>query len=87
MPILDILVTHDVGLHARPAAQLVQTAQRYDAEIELAYAGRQANAKSLISVMALGANQGAQISIDAQGDDADQALQALKTLIEHDFET
>ena len=86
MPILKILINNDVGLHARPAALFVKTAQQYEAEINLEHAGRTANGKSLLNILTLGVNQGSRITIDAQGEDAENALQALQQLVEDDFE-
>jgi phosphotransferase system HPr (HPr) family protein len=80
-----VTIIHEVGLHARPAALLVKTADQYEATITLKYAGRVANAKSLLGVLGLGANQGAEIIMEADGEDAEKALAAIQTLIENNF--
>jgi phosphocarrier protein HPr len=85
MPETRLTVHHEVGLHARPAALFVQTAKRFKCDIQVIHGEREANAKSILHVLTLGANQGAVISIRAEGDDADQALAALTALIENNF--
>jgi len=74
-----------VGLHARPAALFVQTAKRFNCDIRVTHGEREANAKSILGVLTLGANQGAVITIRAEGEDADQALAALEALVESNF--
>jgi phosphocarrier protein len=82
---VTLIVRNEVGLHARPAALFVQTAQRFQADITLSHDGREGNAKSLLAVLALGVTRGAEITIEAHGDDACQALAALEELVESDF--
>ena len=82
MPAITLTVEDEVGLHARPAAVLVQTAQRYRSDIKVRYETREANAKSVLSMLALGVARGAHITIEAHGEDADQALVALRDLFE-----
>jgi len=82
---ITLTVHHQVGLHARPAALFVQTAKQFHCEIKVTHGEKEANAKSILSVLALGAEQGAVITIRAEGEDADQALAALKALVESDF--
>jgi phosphotransferase system HPr (HPr) family protein len=67
-----------VDLHARPAADFVRTAMGFSAAIQLAANGREANAKSLLTVLALGAKGGTELHLTAQGDDAGAALEALR---------
>ena len=85
MPEITLTVRHEVGLHARPAALFVQTASRFKSEITVIHGEREANAKSILSVLTLGANQGAVITIRAKGEDADEALAALESLVESNF--
>ena len=80
-----LILTHPMGLHARPAALFVQTAQRFRSEISVRHGQRQANAKSITSILTLGANQGAEIELTAEGIDAQQALAALTSLVQSDF--
>lgn len=67
----------EVDLHARPAADFVRTAMRFGSEISVASNGREANAKSLLAVLALGAKRGTTLTLSAVGDDAGAALDAL----------
>ena len=86
MPEITLTVHHEEGLHARPAALFVQTATQFDSAIKVSYDGREINAKSILSVLTLGANQGAVVTIHAEGGDADAALDALQALVASDFE-
>src|SRR5512136_1334981 len=86
----DIVVTIEnrLGLHARPAAQFVQTAARFQSDIFMVRVGneaRRANAKSINAVASFGARQGEMIRITAVGPDASEALQALQELIASKF--
>ena len=74
-----------MGLHARPAALFVQTAKRFNCDVKVTHGEREANAKSILGVLTLGANQGAVITIRAEGDDAEQSLAALEALVESNF--
>ena len=67
----------DVDLHARPAAQFVRTALGFRASIEVVAGEREANAKSLLSVLALGAKAGTTLRLRADGDDGPVALETL----------
>ena len=67
----------EVDLHARPAADFVRTAMRFGAEVQVSTGEREANAKSLLSVLALGAKGGTQLRLSATGDDAAAAIDAL----------
>jgi len=71
-------VTADSGIHARPATVLVQTASKYDADINLEYIGKTVNLKSIMGVMSLGIAKGAEITISASGADENDALSALE---------
>lgn len=85
MPEITLTVRHEVGLHARPAALFVKTAKQFNCDIKVTHGGREANAKSILGVLTLGANQGAVITIRAEGEDANQALAALEALVEDNF--
>lgn len=74
-------VTADTGIHARPATLLVQTASRFDSEVNLEYKGKKVNLKSIMGVMSLGIGQGADISISAEGSDSEEALRSLEELL------
>jgi phosphocarrier protein HPr len=71
-------VTSDSGIHARPATTLVQTASKFDADINLEYNGKTVNLKSIMGVMSLGIPKGAQIKITANGADENDAIAAIE---------
>jgi phosphocarrier protein FPr len=83
-----LTVNHSVGLHARPAAQFVQTASKFESEITVANKTKESdpvNAKSILSVLTLGVHQGFEIEITADGTDAGDALKALEQLVADNF--
>lgn len=86
MPEVTLTIRNQVGLHARPAAQFVQTAQQFPCDIRVRHGSREANAKSILSVLTLGAGQGAVITIHTEGERAEEALAALQALIAADFQ-
>ncbi len=85
MPKIMLTIHHKVGLHARLAASFVQAARQFESDIKVANGEREANGKSILSLLTLGANQGAVITIRAEGDDAGKALAALGALVEENF--
>ena len=85
MPQITIQVLNKVGLHARPAALFVQEANKYQCDIRVRKDGTEANAKSILSVLTLGAEQGCSIAVVAEGEDADAALAALQALANANF--
>jgi phosphotransferase system HPr (HPr) family protein len=72
-----VVLPDGVDLHARPAADFVRTAMRFSARIDVGAGEREADAKSLLSVLALGARGGTPLRLRADGDDAAAALQTL----------
>jgi phosphocarrier protein HPr len=81
----EIIVHHSVGLHARPAAVFVRLASSFPAKINVSKEGRSANAKSILAILSLGVNQGDKIAIEADGERAEEAMQALIDLIQNNF--
>lgn len=81
-----VLINNKLGLHARAAAKLVETAKRYSCEITLRKDQCQVDAKSIISVLMLAAKQGTQVNLCADGQDEKEALSALVNLIENRFD-
>ena len=81
----DVEIINPLGLHARPAAQLVKLASQYQSEITVARDGMPINAKSIMGVMMLAAEQGATINISAAGPDAEAAVDALAGLVARGF--
>jgi len=74
-------ITDETGLHARPATVLVNTASKYVSDISLIHGDKKVNLKSIMGVMSLGVQQGAEITISAEGDDAEAAIAALAETI------
>lgn len=79
------ILLNKVGLHARPASKFVQTAARFSSTITVICGSRKANAKSILQVLSLGAGGGAEITLHAEGADAEAALAELKQLIADKF--
>ncbi|MCP4582678.1 MAG: HPr family phosphocarrier protein [candidate division Zixibacteria bacterium] len=73
----EVTIVNKLGLHARPAAQLVKTAGGFSSEIYFKKGNLEVNGKSIMGVMMLAAEMGAQITITADGDDEQEALEAL----------
>ena len=77
-----VIVQNKTGLHARPAALFVQKASQFSSDINLVKGEKEISAKSIMGVMSLAVGQGTEIIIKAEGDDAQQAIDALVELIE-----
>ncbi len=82
---LELTIRNKVGLHARPASLFVKTAKTYRSKISVRNGSRSADAKSILSVLTLGAGQDARVTILADGEDEAQALEALKALVDANF--
>jgi phosphocarrier protein HPr len=78
---VTVSLPEDVDLHARPAADFVRAAMGFAASVHVAAGEREVDAKSLLSVLALGAKGGTELRLTASGDDAAAALDALSTRI------
>ncbi len=63
----QLVIKNKVGLHARPAALFVQTANKFKCTVKLTLAGNEINAKSILKVLTLGANQGTVVTLRAEG--------------------
>lgn len=81
----DFTIRNPLGLHARPSAQLTQIAGRYESEVFIAKKGRRVNAKSIMGVMMLAAGPGSIVTVDTEGVDEQQAMDAIGNLIESGF--
>lgn len=80
-----VILNNEDGLHARAAALFVRTANRYKSEITLSAHGEAVNAKSIIGIMSLGAFSGEEITITCDGEDENQAVDNLVSLVENKF--
>lgn len=78
-------IKNELGLHARAAAQFVQTANKFHADVTVIKDGEEVNGKSILSLMMLAAPIGSEITIKTVGNDAAELLQALLTLIDLKF--
>jgi phosphocarrier protein HPr len=80
-----IEIKNKLGLHARAAALLVQTANRFSAQINLSKDGQTADGRSIMGVLTLAATQGSKIQVEAVGEDAEQAVRAIEKLVDKRF--
>jgi phosphotransferase system HPr (HPr) family protein len=76
-----VVLPDDVPLHARPAGTFVRVAAQFGANVAVAANGKRANAKSILEVLALGAEGGTELMLSASGDDAADAVDQLATLV------
>jgi len=81
----DFEIQNELGLHARPAALFVKTANGFKADIIVEKEGKKVNGKSIMGIMMLAAAKGSAIKIKARGKDADEAMGALQQLILNKF--
>ena len=85
MPRLDAEILNKLGLHARASAKLTQLAGSFPCEIWMERGSRRINAKSIMGVMMLAAGKGSTVTIDTDGERAEEALQAMLQLIASKF--
>jgi phosphotransferase system HPr (HPr) family protein len=78
---LEVTLPVDVDLHARPAANFVRAAMRFSANITVGSGEREVDAKSLLSILALGAKRGTSLRLRAEGDDAATAVDTLAATV------
>ena len=76
-----ITILDPVGLHARPAAILVQTAGRYQSQVQLAHGAKHADARSIIQLLSLGVRQGSDLTVTVEGSDEIEALAAVLAVL------
>ena len=77
----EVEIVNKLGLHARASAKLTQLAAKYQCDVSLARNGRKVNAKSIMGVMMLAAGKGSRITLETEGADEDEAMDALIALI------
>lgn len=78
-----IVVGGPVGLHARPAAGFVRSAERYVSDIRLVKDGMRVNGKSILAILTLAAERGCQVVLEVDGQDEQEAFEVLKQKLEH----
>lgn len=86
MPAENIRIINKLGLHARAAAKFVKLASSFHSNIELVKSNQTVNGKSIMGIMMLAASQGTDLVLKADGEDADQAIEALKDLVNNRFD-
>lgn len=79
------VVVNDRGLHTRPSTELVKCASTFKCHVQLTYQEHVVNAKSLLGILMLAASKGAKIGIEAEGDDAEEAVQTIIDLAQNSF--
>ncbi|HAE62777.1 MAG TPA: phosphocarrier protein HPr [Eubacteriaceae bacterium] len=81
----EVTILNATGLHARPASMFVQEAGKYKSEVNVIKEGKKINAKSIMGIMAGGISKGTVLTIEAEGEDAQAAVDALVALVESKF--
>lgn len=79
------IVINDRGLHTRPSTELVRCASSFKSQVLLIYQKHSVNAKSLLGILMLAASKGARISVEAEGEDAEEAVQSIIDLANSKF--
>ena len=80
-----VVVPNKQGIHARPAEMFVRRAQQFQSKIEIVRDDYRIEAKSIMNLLTLGAAQGTELTLEAEGSDAQEAVDALAEVIEKDF--
>jgi phosphocarrier protein HPr len=80
-----VVVPNKQGIHARPAEMFVRRAQQFQSKIEIVHDNYRVEAKSIMNLLTLGAAQGTQLTLEAEGSDAQEAVDALAEVVEKDF--
>ncbi len=81
----EVRVVNKLGIHARPAAALVQCVLNFECEVFLLFNGSRVNAKSIMGLLTLAATQGSRITVTCKGSDADAAITAIKEIFAAGF--
>ncbi|MCI0747606.1 MAG: HPr family phosphocarrier protein [Verrucomicrobia subdivision 3 bacterium] len=82
----ELVITNKLGVHARPAAMFVKTANRYDCDVFVEKDGERVNGKSIMGLMMLAAGPGSRLLIFAEGEDAAKAVVELEALVKRKFD-
>jgi phosphocarrier protein len=78
-------IKNKLGLHARAAALLVQTVNKFDAQVTFSKDGQTADGRSIMGVLTLAATQGSKIQVEASGEQAERVVRAIEKLIDNRF--
>ena len=82
----EVLISNNIGLHARPATFFIQKANNFKSNIWVSTQDRKVNAKSLLGVLSLGIIKGTTITVIADGEDEEEAINTLVELIDSNFD-
>ena len=85
MPLREVEIVNKLGLHARASAKLTQLAAKYQSDVALSRNNRKVNAKSIMGVMMLAAGKGAKVTLEINGPDEAEAMEAIVALINDYF--
>jgi len=78
-------IINNLGIHARPAAEIAKLASQFESSVTLLGNGKKANAKSLLMIMSLGIQTGQDLTVATEGVDEEEAMEALSVLINNNF--
>lgn len=81
-----VIIENKLGLHARAATKLAQLAQTFEAEVTITQSEKSANADSVMALLMLASNQGKHVTVSANGEDAEQAVDSICQLISNKFD-
>lgn len=81
----QVTVTHPTGLHARPSGAIVKTVSRFQSNVQIRYGNRVADAGGIFEILAMGVPRGAEVTLLAEGPDAEAVLDSLSKLFASDF--
>ncbi len=81
----EFTIRNKLGLHARAAAKIVQTSNQFQSRIRIVKNGQEADAKSMLDILTLSCPQGTRVEVNAEGNDAAEALTALALLFDNKF--
>ena len=82
----ELVVTNKLGIHARPAAMFVKTANRFECDVFVEKDGEKVNGKSIMGLMMLAAGPGSKLHVRAEGEDAARAVAELDALLQRKFD-
>lgn len=81
----SVTIKNEQGLHMRPAGLLVKELKKYNSDVELVFNSKKINAKSVMNIIAACIKSGAEITVECNGEDEQDALKAVTSLIESGF--
>lgn len=81
----NYVITDAQGIHARPAGLLVKEAAKFSSRVTITKDGKEVDAKKLLALMGLGAKQGVEITVKAEGEDEDAAIEAISTFLKENL--